>query len=502
MAAGLYKRRPLWRARRSSHSIASEIAAPIATPVAAPPTVRLVHVPLVEPVYANGGATSVGVKGATAQRKHRPVWGVVKWPLMVAGLLVFGYIGWVAYSFAALQGEIYEPLPPTPTKDVASERATSTAIAAQGIEEEPEPTPDLTLILPQGRINILVMGTDKRENDNDHTARSDTILLVNLDTISRTARLMTIPRDLVVDVPGYGKNKVNSAFLFGEYYKLPGGGKALTVRTVSEFFDVPIDYYVTVNFQGFRQLVDTLGGVNINVPYEIDDPLYPSDDEGDPFGFRHVHFDVGWQHMDGKTALRYARTRHADNDFMRSKRQLQVIMAMREKALSTDLIPRLPSILNQLGGMIETNIPFEEQLGLAQLGYGIEPSNIITSTIDSRMVTVMWLPDGSEGLRLNWKVAQPMLNEFFGWSQSGALGSPTPALGASQSGADGWPSSKATATRTPSRRATQSPTRTVRPVPSRSPTRAPTATPRRARGALPGGNAVASDASNDLASAP
>ncbi len=390
------------------------------------------------------------------------------------GLLFFGYVGWLVYTFVMFQQTIYVELPPTPTVNVASVRATASVIAAQNVTPEVEPTPDPYLTLPRGRINILVMGTDKRENDNDHTARSDTLLLVNLDTISRTVRIMTIPRDLVVDIPGYGRNKVNAAYLMGEYYQLPGGGQALAVRTISEFFDVPIDYYVTINFQGFQKLVDTLGGIYVNVPYEIDDRMYPSDDEGDPFGIRHVHFDPGWQHMDGKTALRYARTRHADNDFMRSKRQLQVIMAMREKAMSVDLLPSLPSIVNQLGGMLQTNIPFDKQMSLAQIAYGMEASQIMTSTIDNRMVGVMWLPDGSEGLRLDWKEARPMLNEFFGWSLSSPTASPIPTTrpGRSGRGARITPSATPTARRTP------------QATPRRSPTRVPTATVRRS-GALP-----------------
>lgn len=249
--------------------------------------------------------------------------------------------------------------------------------------------------------------------------------------------MMSVPRDLIVTIPGYGENKVNAAYFFGEYFKEPGGGPALALRTLSKFFNVAIDYYVTVNFEGFRTIVDTIGGVNIDVPYELDDYQYPSDDEGDPFGILHVHFDEGWQHMDGKTALRYARTRHADNDFARSKRQLQVILAIRQKALSLDLLPSVPSIMDQLGGMVQTNIHLDQQLGLAQLGFGLSASSIITSSIDGEFVTGDYLPDGGEGLRLVRKTAQPMLDSFFGFDAA----TPTPE-----------PKPTATPTRTPTRR--------------------------------------------------
>ena len=336
-------------------------------------------------------------------------------------LVVIGYAVWLGYSLVRFQQQIYKPLPSTPT---ATAGAGVQAISTMQTTDRailPTPTPDLLHTLPEGRVNVLVLGTDKRPNDPDHYPRSDTILLVNLDTVSSTVRIMTIPRDLIMDIPGYGRNKVNAAYLFGEYYREPGGGQALAVRTISQYFDVPIDYYVTVNFEGFRRVIDTLGGVLIYVPYEMDDYNYPSDDEGDPFGIIHVHFDKGWQYMDGKQALRYARTRHADNDFARSRRQLQIILAARERAMSLDLVPKLPMLIDQLGGMVETNIPLEQQIAFVQLGYRIESSNIYTYTIDSSMIIPTALPDGSEGLRLNWQRARPMLEEFFGVQASTAF---------------------------------------------------------------------------------
>jgi anionic cell wall polymer biosynthesis LytR-Cps2A-Psr (LCP) family protein len=141
--------------------------------------------------------------------------------------------------------------------------------------------------------------------------------------------------------------------------------------------------------------------------------------------------------MDGKTALRYARTRHADNDYARSRRQLQVIMAIREKALSLDLLPSVPTILDQLGGMIQTNIRPDQQLGLAQLGFGMSASSIMTASIDATLVTGAYLPDGSEGLELDWEAAEPMLDDFFGFEGTTPTTTPT---------------RRATPTRTPVRR--------------------------------------------------
>ena len=123
-------------------------------------------------------------------------------------------------------------------------------------------------------------------------------MLANVDTISHTVRIMSIPRDLIVTIPGYGRNKINAAYVFGEYYHEPGGGPGLALQTVSKLFDVPIAYYVTLNFDGFRAIVDAVGGVAIDVPYSIDDDAYPDDEEGNPNGTITVHFDAGWQLMD------------------------------------------------------------------------------------------------------------------------------------------------------------------------------------------------------------
>jgi LCP family protein required for cell wall assembly len=367
-------------------------------------------------------------KGTTEPlRKERKPWTagrVVRWTAGITGLLTLAVVVWVVVLFVQLQGRIYVPLPPTPTAPVAL--ATSTPGMAGGGSGEAtvvaaaSPTRDMIKALPAGRFNILVLGTDKRPNDPGTYARSDTMLLVNVDTISNTVRIMAIPRDLTVDIPDYGTNKVNAAYFFGEYYKVPGGGQALAVETLSQFFNVPIEYYVAINFQGFEKVVDAVGGVDVNVPYSIDDYNYPTDEQGNLYGTMHVHFDAGLQHMDGQRALEYARTRHADNDFARSKRQLQIILAVRQKAMSLNLLPSLPALTDALGGMVETNIPLDRQIGLAQLGYNIDASSIVTSAIDSTMISPVTLSDGSEGLKLDKEAAQPVIDRFFGWAASGS----------------------------------------------------------------------------------
>lgn len=410
------------------------------------------------PATAAVGGSAIA-EPAPSKRTRKPwtFWRVVRWVFGVIGFVALAAGAYATYLVVNLQTKIYRDVPPTPTAVVAVLPPQPTALPGKpSPTPRPSPTPDYVRRLPEGRFNILVMGTDIRPQSSEEYGRSDSMVLVNIDTISRTVRTLSIPRDLIVDIPDYGESKVNAAYLYGEYYHEPGGGKALAMRTLSDFFNVAIDYYVTINFEGLKKIVDEVGGVDINVPYELDDYQYPSDDEGDLYGTIHVHFDEGWQHMDGKTALRYSRTRHADNDYARSRRQLQVVMAIRQKAMSLDLLPSVPSILNDLAGTVQTNIAWDQQLGLAQLAFSISSSSIITSAIDSTLVTADYLQDGSEGLRLSERRAAPMLDQFFGFDAP----TPTPVPTATTTPK---PNKKATATATPiSRNAVPSPTPTRR----------------------------------------
>ena len=366
-------------------------------------------------------------------RRSRFTWrraiGLAVLTLLLCGL---GYAGWLGWSIWQLENRIVVELPPTPTEEAVA--------YVDDLAETPEPTPglgtpthpprtprptltpDLTKQLPPGRVNILLLGVDGRAIDPNTPARSDTLVLFSVDTIKKTAGILSIPRDLLMTVPGFGVRKVNAAYAIGEFNKLPGGGQALAVQTVSRFLtknmggSVPIKYYLTINFDGFEKVVDTLGGININVPEEIDDPNYPT-----PwFGTEHVHFDAGWQHMDGATALKYARTRHADSDFGRIARQQQVILAMRQKALGLNLLPQLPGLIDQFAGMVETNMDFNTQMGFAQLAASLRSSDISTVRIDSNLVHSVNDPYESkpgapvEALSLDWDAARPVLDDFFG----------------------------------------------------------------------------------------
>lgn len=161
---------------------------------------------------------------------------------------------------------------------------------------------------------VLLMGIDRRPGEK--SARADALLLLRLDPNTGNVALLSLPRDLLVRVPGVGNTRINAGYLYG--------GIALQKQTVSEFLGVRIDYGVAVNFGGFEGLIDALGGVTINVPRRLVDNAYPTAN----YGTIKVVFEPGVQTMTGARALIYARTRHPDSDFGRMRRQQQVISAI------------------------------------------------------------------------------------------------------------------------------------------------------------------------------
>jgi LCP family protein required for cell wall assembly len=237
------------------------------------------------------------------------------------------------------------------------------------------------------RVNILLLGTDKRPGE--VYARTDTMILVTVDPNSRTAGMLSVPRDLWVSVPGYYEDRINKAFFLGEQDKYPGGGPALAMKTIQYNLGVPVHFYVEVDFNGFEQIVNTLGGVDIDVPETIDDPTYPDNNYGyDPF-----YIEAGQHTLNGHDALRYARTRHTPGaDFSRARRQQQVLLAIRDKALQLGMIPKIPELWNTMSGTVDTDLQLVDIVELAQLADEIGTSNIKSSVIDHNL-TVDYIAD-------------------------------------------------------------------------------------------------------------
>ena len=232
------------------------------------------------------------------------------------------------------------------------------------------------------RVNVLLLGVDLR-CDEEGPTHSDTIIVATIDPVSRSAALLSLPRDLWVEIPDFGVNRINQAYFLGQAYELPGGGPALAVETVEAFLGVPINYYVTVDFKAFVDFVDMMGGVVVEVPERIEDPNYPDNCYGyDPFTI-----DAGLQRLDGATALKYARTRVTfGGDVDRAGRQQQVIMAVRDQATQLDTLPQLllnaPQLWQSFQQNVSTNLEFDQALQLANLVRTIPGENMRNVVLD------------------------------------------------------------------------------------------------------------------------
>lgn len=254
----------------------------------------------------------------------------------------------------------------------------------------PETVPDWS---QRERVNLLLLGVDQRPNE-EGPWRSDTMIVVTVDPESMTAGALSIPRDLYVEIPGYGERRINMAHFLGDAYDYPGGGPGLAMETIEYNFGIPMHYYIRINFQGFREIVDYLGGVTIDVEQEIWDYRYPDGQ----YGYTTIHIPAGTQLMDGRMALQYARTRHSGTDFDRLRRQRQVLMAIREKALRLDLIPKIPALASTMGQMVKTNLQLGEVVTLAQIASRIGAEDIRFAVIDESMTVPIVLEDEGDVL--------------------------------------------------------------------------------------------------------
>ncbi len=239
------------------------------------------------------------------------------------------------------------------------------------------------------RINIVFFGLRGGEiSSEDCPACTDTIILLTVDPVTKTAGILSIPRDMWVNIPGYGYNRINTAWTIGEAAKLPGGGPGLAMETVSQFIGVPVHYYVQVDFGTFVSFINLIGGIDVYVEEKM---------VLDPAGSGQDHFVLtpgDFRHLTGKRALAYARCRHesqgcSGGDVGRAKRQQQVIMAIRDKVFAPGYFPELlaqaPEIYRTFSAGIHTNMSFEDAIKLAALTKAIPIENIKQGVIDNNM---------------------------------------------------------------------------------------------------------------------
>jgi LCP family protein required for cell wall assembly len=236
---------------------------------------------------------------------------------------------------------------------------------------------------PEGQVNLLLLGSDQRPNGGGF--RTDTILLLTVNPQDKTAHLTSFPRDLYVYIPGWTMQRINTAMAHGDF--------PLMAETFEYNFGVRPENYVMINFWGFRQIIDSLGGVNVNV-------AVPLSDHRDGYGTYYV--PAGVIHMDGETALWYVRSRYTSSDFERTRRQQEVIVAIFYRLLSLDAVTRAPELYNLYRNNVNSNLSLEDLTPFLPLATQIgDTDNIDRFYIGRDQVTSWTTPGGAAVLLPN-----------------------------------------------------------------------------------------------------
>jgi polyisoprenyl-teichoic acid--peptidoglycan teichoic acid transferase len=254
----------------------------------------------------------------------------------------------------------------------------------------------------QSRFTVLLLGMDRRPGARDTlNTRTDTIILVSIDPQTERIGLLHIPRDLHLTPPGSERFvRANTLMIQGEDLQ-EGYGPYYVIDTLQYNLGMYIDRFVVLDFEAFTALVDAIGGVEIDLSYNISDPDYPDMNYGyDPFFLR-----AGTHLLDGETALKFARTRHGDNDYLRGIRQMKVLTALHEQLTEADSLPQLlhhaPQLLRELHRNLYTDFSLEDIAQLARHVSAIPPGNIDTGAINEAHIisypvdgrTLGYIPD-------------------------------------------------------------------------------------------------------------
>ncbi|KXK16878.1 MAG: putative LytR family transcriptional protein [Chloroflexi bacterium OLB15] len=264
------------------------------------------------------------------------------------------------------------------------------------------------------RLTVLVMGLDRRPGEDGLAYRTDTMMLLSLDRDTGSLGILSIPRDLYVDIPGYSElQRINSAMVLGELQQ-PNYGPTLAMQTAQLNFGMYVHGYVVMDFQAVVSLIDLLGGIEIDVPYNIVDYQYPDMN----FGYDPLILNAGTQHMDGQTALKFARTRHGDNDFERARRQQMVLYAIRDRVLDFNLLPQLivqsPTLLSTLNENVYTNLSLDQIIQIAMTLKDMSASNIRTGVLDGNYSVPYTTPAGAQVIIPRRAMLGDLLSQVFG----------------------------------------------------------------------------------------
>jgi len=259
--------------------------------------------------------------------------------------------------------------------------------------------PKVADVFPQQKaVNLMVIGRDADYDDRTDQvlktrARSDILMVAHMDFDKKTISLLSIPRDTLAKIHTHGRivtTKINAAHEFG--------GPALSERTVQENFGIPSDKYLALDFEGFEQAIDILGGVDLVVDKKMD--------YDDNWGHLHIHLTPGLQHLNGRQAMGFVRFRHSDSDLVRVKRQQTLIAALKEKLKQPQTLAKIGPLLDAINRHVDSDLSIDQKVALARFVHDTPRDQIQMSTLPSREI-------GSR-VATNWAEATPMIQSIFG----------------------------------------------------------------------------------------
>jgi LCP family protein required for cell wall assembly len=243
-------------------------------------------------------------------------------------------------------------------------------------------------------VNLVVIGRDYDYNNQDQVikthARSDMLMVAHVDFNGKVVHLLSIPRDTAAEIPGHGINKINSAHAFG--------GPALTQATITQNYGINTDHYIALDFSGFQQAIDQLGGVDCMVDKKMD--------YDDNWGNLHIHLRPGFQHLTGAQAMGFVRFRHSDSDVIRTHRQQALLAAIKLKLMQPQTLALLPALLDTIDRHVNTNLTPDQTVALAGFIHNLPDGGL-------QMLT---MPTATHGqvTRTDYANAQPIVTTWFG----------------------------------------------------------------------------------------
>lgn len=288
-------------------------------------------------------------KVRVVRRKKRKLRKWIKFVLVSTLIALIGLIGYGAYLYIKADSVLSESY----VEDTREKSPLRDAMVDPSIDN----------------VSVLIMGVDANEHrDNAESARTDALMVATFNKDEKSINLVSIPRDSLVYIPYVGyEDKINHAHYFG--------GTEAAIETVENLLDIPIDYYVKLNFHAFVDVVDALNGITVDVPYELKESN--SMDKRDS-----IHLLPGEQTVDGEEALALARTRKLDNDIERGKRQQEIMKAVINKATSVNSILNYDDVLEAVGDNMETNMTFSDMKTFITYGTSAGKLSIDTHTLE------------------------------------------------------------------------------------------------------------------------